>query len=139
MDSMNVDTDLRVALAAPEEDCMGETCCIELRNVHNAYVLGEPRSISKILEAVGLYNGFGIENTVMLSVNSATRARVFLSASSSAHIVLRTFPDEARATVCIYACMSESGRRNMFFAIYDFLTQAFSSDYDSACISFVEH
>jgi S-adenosylmethionine/arginine decarboxylase-like enzyme len=139
MDSMNVDTEVLTAPAAPDQDSMGETCFMELRNVRNAYVLGEPRSISKILEAVGLYNGFGIEHTVVLSANSATRARVFLSTSSSAHIVLRTFPDEGRATVCIYVCMGEPGRRNMFFAIYDFLTQAFSSDYDSACISFVEH
>lgn len=134
-DSMDVDEDL--PLVSPED--MGETCFIELRNVRDTYVLGEPRSISKILEAVALYNGFGIENTVILLVNPATRARVFLSTSASAHIVLRTFPDKARATVCIYSGVGEAGRRNMFFLIYDFLAQAFSSDYDSACISFMEH
>jgi hypothetical protein len=125
--------------ADPEGGVMGETCFIELRNVRNAYALNDPRSISKILDAIGLYNGFGIENVVILSANPATQARVFVNTSSSAHMVLRSFPDKGSATMCIYTAMYESGCRSMFFMIYDFLTQAFSSDYDSACISFVEH
>ena len=118
---------------------LGVSCTMELRNASNAGALCDAGSVGKVLEVLNIYNGFGVAQTMVHTSCAGSKARIFAHAGDDTHITLRTFPAQRYATVCIFTCKPLFERERVFFEIYDFLTQAFAADYDSSCISFVEH
>ena len=129
---------------------IGVSCTMELRNIANLQDLRSVEFVEKVLRVLNVYNNFGMTHTVNFASCEGSEARVFAQMSAGARVMFQTFPESRYATLVVFSKERRGGveatsgasvpdGRKMFFDIYDYMVQAFSAEYHSECISFVEH